>query len=120
MTENIREFCNIFLNAVKRTGEQVSQIMRKHLPGVYICFITQGFHFTPDVCAAYRLARAGHKNHTVFNVLLCCKAEQFLLVSLDVELNPRFYRGKKSERSDNRKGELDASRKTLKREEPPV
>lgn len=43
-----------------------------------------------------------------------------LLVSLDVELNPRFYRGKKSERSDNRKGELDASRKTLKREEPPV
>ena len=44
----------------------------------------------------------------------------FILVSLDVELNPRFYRGKKSERSDNRKGELDTSRKTLKREEPPV
>ena len=44
----------------------------------------------------------------------------FLLVSLDVEINPRFYRGKKSERSDNRKGELDASRKTVKREEPPV
>lgn len=44
----------------------------------------------------------------------------FSLVSLDVEINPRFYRGKKSERSDNRKGELDASRKTLKREEPPV
>ena len=44
----------------------------------------------------------------------------FFLVSLDVEINPRFYRGKKSERSDNRKGELDASRKTLKREEPPV
>ena len=43
-----------------------------------------------------------------------------ILVSLDVEINPRFYRGKKSERSDNRKGELDASRKTLKREEPPV
>ena len=46
--------------------------------------------------------------------------EGFLLVSLDVEINPRFYRGKKSERSDNRKGELDASRKTVKREEPPV
>ena len=43
-----------------------------------------------------------------------------LLVSLDVEINPRFYRGIVNERSDNRKGELDASRKTLKREEPPV
>ena len=42
------------------------------------------------------------------------------LVSLDVEINPRFYRGIVNERSDNRKGELDASRKTLKREEPPV
>ena len=36
----------------------------------------------------------------------------FYLVSLDVEINPRFYRGKKNERSDNRKGELDASRRT--------
>ena len=33
------------------------------------------------------------------------------LVSLDVEKKPRFYRGKKSERSDNRKCELYASKK---------
>ena len=47
---------------------------------------------------------------------LCLCAPRFtprgahFLVSLDVEINPRFYRGRK-ERSDNRKGELDASRK---------
>lgn len=64
---------------------------------------------------------------TILNIILDTKSDSdyFLiiavfLVSLDVEKNPRFYRGKKSERSDNRKGELDASRKTLKREEPPV
>ena len=28
----------------------------------------------------------------------------FLLVSLDVEINPRFYRGKKKERSDKKVG----------------
>ena len=58
------------------------------------------------------------RGEKVSAVVLCTTAR--LLVSLDVEINPRFYRGKKSERSDNRKGELDASRKALKREEPPV
>lgn len=43
-----------------------------------------------------------------------------LLVSLDVEKIPRFYRGKKEERSDKKCGELDASRKTFKKEEPHV
>jgi len=42
------------------------------------------------------------------------------MVSLDVEKIPRFYRGKKKERSDKKQGELDASRKTLKKEEPHV
>ena len=42
------------------------------------------------------------------------------LVSLDVEINPRFYRGKKKERSEKKSGELGASRKTFKKEEPLV
>ena len=44
----------------------------------------------------------------------------FYMVSLDVEKIPRFYRGKKEERSDKKCGELDASRKTFKKEEPHV
>ena len=35
------------------------------------------------------------------------------LVPLGVEINPRFYRGKKNERSYNKAGELDASPKRL-------
>jgi len=36
-------------------------------------------------------------------------------VPLGVEINPRFYRGKKNERSYNKKGELDASPKRLQK-----
>ena len=48
------------------------------------------------------------------NAIACFKAA-FSLVSLDVGINPRFYRGKKKERSDKKDGELGASRKTLKK-----
>jgi hypothetical protein len=37
------------------------------------------------------------------------------LASSDVEINPRFYRGKKKEQSNNKKGELEASPKTLEK-----
>jgi len=36
---------------------------------------------------------------------------RFFLVHLCVEVNPRFYRGKEKEQSDNKNGELKASRK---------
>ena len=69
--------------------------------------------------AVYSAENSRYKLITAVPVIFYRDGGSFL-VSLDVEKNPRFYRGKKSERSDNRKGELDASRKTLKREEPPV
>ena len=37
------------------------------------------------------------------------RATALSLVSLDVEINPRFYRGKKKERSYKKEGELYAS-----------
>ena len=37
----------------------------------------------------------------------------FWLVSLDVEINPRFYRGRANEQSNDKKGELKASPKSL-------
>ena len=38
VSENIRELCNILFNAVKHSGEQVAQIMRKNFLRVDICF----------------------------------------------------------------------------------
>ena len=76
--ENIRKFCYILFNAVKYPCEQVAQVMRKHLLRIDICLYTECFHLSPDIRAAYGFACAGHKNHTAFNSLLCCIAEQFL------------------------------------------
>jgi|GEM_PF-6082052 hypothetical protein len=45
---------------------------------------------------------------------------RFLMVSLDMEINPRFYRGKKKSGATKKSGELGTSRKTLKKEEPLV
>lgn len=38
-----------------------------------------------------------------------------VLVSSDVEINPRFYRGKRKSFSDDKNGELKASRKELEK-----
>ena len=52
--------------------------MREHLLRVDICLDAQRFHLPPDIRAADGFARAGHKNHTRLDPLLCCVAEQFL------------------------------------------
>lgn len=49
--QNVRKLCDVLLNAVKSPGEQVPQIVRKHLPGIYPCHFAQAFHLTPDVGA---------------------------------------------------------------------
>ena len=76
MTENIGQLCNVLFNAVKNTSEQVAQVVRKDLLRIDIGFFAQRFHFTPNIGAAYWLARPCHKNHAVFYLLLRCVTEQ--------------------------------------------
>lgn len=64
--------------------------MRKDLLRVDIRFFTQGFHFPPYICAAYRFAGSRYKNHTAFNILLYCIAEQFLLQIFYNKHRPSF------------------------------
>ena len=64
--------------------------MGKHLPRVDICFNAQGFHLSPNVGAADGLACASHKNHTAFDSLLRCIAEQFLFQLFYDENRPCF------------------------------
>ena len=78
VTENVGKLGNVLFDAVKHPGEQVAQIMRKHLLRIDIRLDAQRFHLPPNIRAADRLARACYKNHTAFNILLCCIAEQFL------------------------------------------
>ena len=78
VAENIGELCYIPFYCIGNTGEQMAQVMRKHLLRIYVCLLAKGFHFTPDICAAYRFACACYKNRTAVNFLLRCIAEQFL------------------------------------------
>ena len=87
--------------------EKYSALLQKQIRHYVACFICEEEKYQYFV-----------KNIMFSDCTFWCS--RVLLVSLDVEINPRFYRGIVNERSDNRKGELDASRKTLKREEPPV
>lgn len=49
MPQNIRQFCDIVVDTVKCTGEQVAQRMRKYLAWRDICLFAKGFHFPPDI-----------------------------------------------------------------------
>ena len=82
VTENIGKFCNILFNAIEYPCEQMAEIVRKDLLGIYSRFIAKCFHFPPDIGAAHRLTRSGYKNHTAFDVLLRCIAEQFFFAVL--------------------------------------
>ena len=56
VTENVCKLGNVSLDAVKHTGEQMPQVVRKDLTGINISLRTERFHLPPDVCAADRFA----------------------------------------------------------------
>lgn len=90
VTENVGQLGDVFFNAVKYTGEQVAQVMGKHLLRVDVRFLTQGFHLPPDIRPIDGGTRSGHKNHAAFDSLLRCIAEQFLSQRLDKKHRPSF------------------------------
>ena len=90
MPKNICELSNILFDAVEHTGEQMAKIMRKHFFGIHLCFKAEVFHFSPDVCAAYRLARASNKDLSRRYLLFGYIAEQFLLQITDDENTSRL------------------------------
>ena len=48
VTENIGELGDVLFKIVKCSCKQVTQIVRKHLVGIYFSLLTQGFHFSPE------------------------------------------------------------------------
>lgn len=62
VAENIGELGNVLFNAVKCACKQVAKIVREHLIRRYPCLLTQGFHLSPDVTSAHRLARFRDKD----------------------------------------------------------
>ena len=49
VSEDIRELRDILLHIIIGPREQVAQVMRKDLSRLHACFLTQFFHFLPDI-----------------------------------------------------------------------
>ena len=56
VTQDIRQLCNILLNAVESTGKELPQIVGKDLGRIYIRRMTQPFHLRPYIAAVQRFA----------------------------------------------------------------
>ena len=83
VTEDVGELGDIFLNAVKRAGKKMTEVMREHFAGVYIRVPAKLFHFTPDVRAADWPACPGDKNRTVVDMVTPRVFQQLFLQTAD-------------------------------------
>ena len=70
VAEYVGELCDILVCAVKYTGEQMTEIVRKYFPRVYIGVGAQGFHFFPNGDPAYRLSAARYENTSRYDAAL--------------------------------------------------
>ena len=67
VAEDVGKLGNVLFDMIKRTREQMPQIVRKHLTFQHVCLLAQRFHQSPHVIAADRLAAARDKNAALFN-----------------------------------------------------
>ena len=76
MTEQVRQFRDIFFEVVKCPRKQVPQVVEENfLPG-HISALAQGFEQFPDRYAAQRLANTGKKHRTGMNAVFLAPAGQ--------------------------------------------
>ena len=90
VTEDVGELGDIFFNAVKRAGKQVTKVMRKNFGGVDVCVPAKLFHFSPDVCTADGPARFGDKYRTAVNMVTICIFQKLFLKLTDDYDRSRF------------------------------
>lgn len=76
MTEQVRQFRDIFFEVVKCPRKQVPQVVEENfLPG-HISALAQGFEQFPDRYAAQRLANTGKKHRTGMNAVFLAPTGQ--------------------------------------------
>ena len=78
VTENVGELGNILFNAVKSAGEQMAQIVGKHLLRIHVCLLAKPFHFPPYIRAAHRFAASSDEYSARAYFLRLRIAEQLL------------------------------------------
>ena len=88
VAEDISKLGDVFLNTVKRAGEKVAEVMRKHFAGVDVRISAKILHLTPYVRAADGIARFGDENHTVADMMTLCVFQQLFLQTADDDDRP--------------------------------
>ena len=79
VAEDIGELGDVLFQPVKRTGEQMPEIMREHLAGIDVRVPAQRFHLPPDIRAADGLAAAGDKDRACCDTLFLGVLQQLFL-----------------------------------------
>ena len=90
VAEDVGELGDVFFEAVKGAGEEVSEVVWGYFVRVDIGFFAKVFHFAPDVGAANGFPISCDEYLSCRDVLLCCVAEQFLFEFLYDEDGTRF------------------------------
>ena len=90
VTEYIGKLGDVLLNSVKRAGEQVAKVMRKHFAGIDIRVPAELFHLTPYVRSADRIACFGNKDRAVADMMPLRVFQQLLLQIAHDDDRPRL------------------------------
>ncbi len=64
VTQNICQLGNVLFDAVEGAGEQLTQIVGKHLGRFHPGGFAQLFHCRPDVASIQRFSSTGDEDHT--------------------------------------------------------
>ena len=65
--QDIRQLCNILLNAIEGPGKELAEVMGKDLGGIDTRCLTQPFHLRPDIASVQRLAGSRHEDNATLN-----------------------------------------------------
>ena len=76
MTKDIRQFCDVLLDAVERAGKQLSDVVREDLAGFDICCFTERFHLMPNIASVQRRSVSCDKNRTGWDAVFLCIRQQ--------------------------------------------
>ena len=67
VTQDIRQLCNILLNAVESTGKELPQIVGKDFGRINFCRMAQPLHLGPDVASIQGFAVPGNEDSTALD-----------------------------------------------------
>ena len=70
VAQNVRQLGNVLFQTIEGSGEQLAQIVGKHLAGLHPGFFAQSLHLRPNIAPVQRLSVSGNKDCSTTSILL--------------------------------------------------